>query len=84
MLAIAVCDYHRRFTFVAILHAPQTHDSLAFEASDLGWLVAQGKLITLRLEPNVLETKGDVSYIDQVTQPNYCRQPLVDVLNTEG
>jgi hypothetical protein len=44
MLAIAVCDYNRRFTFVDISHAPQTHDSLAFEASDLGWLVAQGEL----------------------------------------
>ena len=35
LLAIAICDYHRRFTFVEIAHASQTHDSAAWSATEL-------------------------------------------------
>ena len=44
LLAIAICDYHRRFTYVDISHASQTHDSTAWAATDLGVRVARGDL----------------------------------------
>ena len=36
MLAVAICDYHRRFTWVDISHASCTHDSTAWSATPLG------------------------------------------------
>jgi hypothetical protein len=44
ILCIAVCDAHRRFTSYDISKSATTHDSLAWEASDLGARVAHGEL----------------------------------------
>ena len=44
LLAIAICDYHRRFTWVDISHASCTHDATAFEATDLGQRIKRGDL----------------------------------------
>ena len=44
LLAIAICDYHRRFTWVDISHASTTHDSTAWAATELGQRIAQGEL----------------------------------------
>ena len=44
LLAIAICDYHRRFTWVDISHASQTHDSTAWEATELGQMIKAGDL----------------------------------------
>jgi hypothetical protein len=44
MLVTAVCDIHRRFTFWDFSVEPTTHDSQAWALSELGLLIADGKL----------------------------------------
>lgn len=44
LLCMAVCDAARRFTFWDISQTPQTHDSLAWAASELGKAVDAGEL----------------------------------------
>ena len=44
LLGVAICDYHRRFTWFDITHASCTHDSTAFSATALGQDVVSGKL----------------------------------------
>lgn len=44
LLAIAICDADRRFTWVDISHASCTHDSTAFACTELGMAVDQGAL----------------------------------------
>ena len=69
LLAIAVCDYHRRFTFWDISQTPLTHDSLAWSATELGQAVAQGELpfpyfinadAAFALSPSVVTPSGGV------------------------
>lgn len=44
LLAIAICDYKRRFTWAEISHASCTHDSTAWAATKLGQRVEKGDL----------------------------------------
>ena len=44
LLCIATCDYHRRFLSYDISQASTTHDSMAHAASELGKLLASGRL----------------------------------------
>jgi hypothetical protein len=56
LLAMAICDYHRRFTWVDISHASCTHDSTAWAATELGQRVAQGEL------PEPFFLNGDAAF----------------------
>ena len=56
LLAIAICDYHRRFTFVDISHASCTHDSTAWEATELGQRIVAGDL------PEPFFLNGDAAF----------------------
>jgi hypothetical protein len=56
LLAIAICDYHRRFTFVDISHASCTHDSTAWEATELGQRIVAGDL------PQPFFLNGDAAF----------------------
>ena len=44
LLAVAICDYHRRFTWAEISHASCTHDSTAWSATELGQRVEKGDM----------------------------------------
>ena len=44
LLAIAICDYHRRFTWAEISHASCTHNSTAWSATELGQCVEKGDM----------------------------------------
>ena len=44
LLFQAVCDVDRRFTYWDCSYIPRTHDSLAFEGSELGMKISEGKL----------------------------------------
>ena len=56
LLAIAICDYHRRFTWVDISHAACTHDSTAWEATKLGARIKAGHL------PKPFFLNGDAAF----------------------
>ena len=56
LLAIAICDYHRRFTWADISHASCTHDSTAWSATELGQRIEQGGL------PKGLFLNGDAAF----------------------
>ena len=56
LLAIAICDYHRRFTWVDISHASQTHDATAWEATELGLRIKAGDL------PQPFFLNGDAAF----------------------
>ena len=44
LLAMAICDASRRFTWYDISQTPNTHDSLAFSLTDLGIQIKDGHL----------------------------------------
>ena len=73
MLCIAICDYHRRFTFVDFSHAPCTHDSTAWSATKLGAQVNNGEL------PTPFFLNGDAAFClgpSMITPSN--NDPLLD------
>tara|TARA_B110000046_G_scaffold159651_1_gene172307 strand:+ start:315 stop:1571 length:1257 start_codon:yes stop_codon:yes gene_type:complete len=44
LLGVAICDIHRRFRWADISHASCTHDSVAWEATELGQRIKAGDL----------------------------------------
>ena len=44
LLCMAISDAHRRILWWDISHTPTTHDSQAWECTELGWKIAQGQL----------------------------------------
>ena len=57
LLATAVCDARRRFTFWEFNVTPTTHDSLAWASSELGMEIAAGEL------PEEYFINGDNAYV---------------------
>ena len=56
LLAVAICDYERRFTWADISHTPTTHDSTAWAATKLGQRVENGAL------PHPYFLNGDAAF----------------------
>ena len=56
LLALAICDYHRRFTWVDISHASCTHDCTAWLATELGQRIQAGDL------PRPFFLNGDAAF----------------------
>lgn len=73
LLCMALCDADRRFTWYDISCAPTTHDSLAWEATELGQRVRNGALpqpffinadSAFSLSPSVIVPSGDRHHDD--------------------
>ena len=74
LLALAICDIHRRFTWADISHASCTHDATAWEATELGQRIKAGDLprpfflngdAAFTLSPSmIVPSTGDVSLDD--------------------
>ena len=85
LLCMAICDAQRRILWWDISHTPTTHDSQAWECTELGWRIVKGELpepfflsgdSALSLSNSMITPSDDSSHDDCNCHQSSNRMPI--------